>query len=435
MPARDPAASLHIPSAGKRSRRSSIQQPNSAPRHSGEASHHWPASFSSSNDAASFTAASRVRQERNQTGSTTTKPRRRSLWPGFGSEGTSNSPRDSVDESVFDQSGDTEGTADSSPPQSSSAIRERTLTLAASLVSESFASSSRFNNSVLAHSASGGSQSSDDDFEDEQGEPRGRAFGRTRLATIMDSRTDLVDANRRARLDANASPDKLGSPASGPSALSMMLSRSNRSGSGHLARSVSDPRKVSGTSSKTEISPVSSQATPRPTPFKPLPPSSESESVRSVSPLGDDRVEPSSTSDQDHLQLPDPNDRRLSQVSEDTPLLDNAFPTPSKVPKPRSSSRSDGVAPRRSYAATSNVEYDATDDHLRPEGVSAPLRGIRQLTHTIRSQLHETVTVIKKSTWKDVGRAVFLDPVACIPAVVLGLMLNILDGVSYGMIT
>jgi SulP family sulfate permease len=51
------------------------------------------------------------------------------------------------------------------------------------------------------------------------------------------------------------------------------------------------------------------------------------------------------------------------------------------------------------------------------------------------SSAKEAVNVVRKSTWKDVGRAVVLEPLSNIPAVVLGLMLNVLDGVSYGMIT
>ena len=41
---------------------------------------------------------------------------------------------------------------------------------------------------------------------------------------------------------------------------------------------------------------------------------------------------------------------------------------------------------------------------------------------------------LKKLSWKEMLVACFLDPVTLLPCVILGMLLNILDGVSYGMI-
>ena len=41
---------------------------------------------------------------------------------------------------------------------------------------------------------------------------------------------------------------------------------------------------------------------------------------------------------------------------------------------------------------------------------------------------------MKKLTWTEVASACLLDPVKTLPSVILGMLLNVLDGVSYGMI-
>jgi hypothetical protein len=51
-----------------------------------------------------------------------------------------------------------------------------------------------------------------------------------------------------------------------------------------------------------------------------------------------------------------------------------------------------------------------------------------------RTSLVETLKSVKKASAKDAVDVVVMQPLQAIPAVILGLLLNVLDGVSYGMI-
>lgn len=53
---------------------------------------------------------------------------------------------------------------------------------------------------------------------------------------------------------------------------------------------------------------------------------------------------------------------------------------------------------------------------------------------TARENVHSAYVSLRKATWRDVGQQVFVEPVKLLPATILGCLLNVLDGVSYGMI-
>ncbi|KAJ9092108.1 hypothetical protein QFC21_006974 [Naganishia friedmannii] len=54
--------------------------------------------------------------------------------------------------------------------------------------------------------------------------------------------------------------------------------------------------------------------------------------------------------------------------------------------------------------------------------------------HNTRGTVHSALVSLRKATLKDVAREVVVEPVKLLPATVLGCLLNVLDGVSYGMI-
>jgi hypothetical protein len=51
-----------------------------------------------------------------------------------------------------------------------------------------------------------------------------------------------------------------------------------------------------------------------------------------------------------------------------------------------------------------------------------------------RENVQSALVSLRKATLKDVAREVVVEPVKLLPATVLGCLLNVLDGVSYGMI-
>lgn len=51
-----------------------------------------------------------------------------------------------------------------------------------------------------------------------------------------------------------------------------------------------------------------------------------------------------------------------------------------------------------------------------------------------KSKVSDAIASVRKSTWQDVLRATVIEPASNVPAVILGSLLNVLDGVSYGMI-
>ncbi len=63
-----------------------------------------------------------------------------------------------------------------------------------------------------------------------------------------------------------------------------------------------------------------------------------------------------------------------------------------------------------------------------------PRRGDGGLLRRARQATQDSVTAVKKATWHDVVDVLIKQPAQAVPAVILGLLLNVLDGVSYGMI-
>jgi hypothetical protein len=131
-----------------------------------------------------------------------------------------------------------------------------------------------------------------------------------------------------------------------------------------------------------------------------------------------------------------------SKASETTPLLQTIRETSRSRSPPRKSNSID-ISNQQGESKPSRKVYSGTDhgngkvlDETESTEAETPTHGrVQGLVHSVKSSTQEAIGVVRKSTWKDVGRAVVLDPLSNIPAVILGLMLNVLDGVSYGMIT
>lgn len=407
------------------------------------------------------------------------KGKRRGVWYGLGQDDADRSGGESS--VTFDTGGDAEdGT---SPPSQNSltaaAIRDRTLNLAASLASQSYGSS-------------GFEDPSNHHRRDDHDESAGRPFGGTRLSRILDSSLDLTNTSSKDQvspskdlyvketLNTGTSPgDRLGSPASGPSALSLMLSRSTSVRASPNESAESSPKKHAGSTGlptredrnalqtggstdiqasgangliglldtdtavkrareKDEISPGSSlgQDTPRPGAYRAL--ASLSSSSQTIRPGGQVGRATTPVSDEDVVVPKD------GKVSESTPLLDTIRETGrsgsrSRSPPSRAVGSGDSTDKagnglgRANYSSIDDgkIHKDADDDDA-PDGKPGRVQG---LVRTINSSTRDAINVVRKSTWKDVGRAVVLEPLSNIPAVILGLMLNVLDGVSYGMIT
>lgn len=67
----------------------------------------------------------------------------------------------------------------------------------------------------------------------------------------------------------------------------------------------------------------------------------------------------------------------------------------------------------------------------RPVGVSSSEGG---KWARIKGSVDDAISRTRKATWQDVVRGVIVAPAQNVPAVILGSLLNVLDGVSYGMI-
>jgi SulP family sulfate permease len=84
----------------------------------------------------------------------------------------------------------------------------------------------------------------------------------------------------------------------------------------------------------------------------------------------------------------------------------------------------------RRYLASEVAREDVERAHER----TPLLGGGRDAGQGILSKFGEVKRRMKKVTPKDVARACVVEPVKTLPSVILGLLLNVLDGVSYGMI-
>lgn len=252
----------------------------------------------------------------------------------------------------------------------------------------------------------------------------------------------------------------LSTPHTGPSALSVMMNRTSpaKSLAGKNARDVGtdtlapgangvagflpDPTKRNSRSDEERstdggnVSPLSSsvgQDTPRPGTYKSL--ASLSSSSQTIRPGGK-----ASGMEEDEQGS---GKRRTTMVDvgksaeESTPLLGTIRE------RSTSTSRSGDKASERGQRS-----YETLNDQKRPETSSpdqasagtdrSPPKDQNSGTgilHSVTSSTKEAIGAIRKSTWRGVGQAVVVDPLSNIPAVILGLMLNVLDGVSYGMIT
>ncbi len=109
--------------------------------------------------------------------------------------------------------------------------------------------------------------------------------------------------------------------------------------------------------------------------------------------------------------------------------IKSPLPTPSRAHSPAPLSnpteRTPLIAIRK---PTGDVSY--TKDPVEERGEESK----PNFAQHARTDLFETLNSIKKASAKDVIDAVVMQPLHAIPAVILGLLLNVLDGVSYGMI-
>lgn len=217
--------------------------------------------------------------------------------------------------------------------------------------------------------------------------------------------------------------DVLNIPSSGPSGLSVMMGRNSRPASAdssknsspvngtHLPSSSSNGGSTSGTNSHlstvaeerrsaggspTTSEPSTGEATPAP--LKNLTARSSSTKLDDLNDDNEEEEQVKKTKEQVapviEICLPSPN------ISERTPLLSHHSNTPSR---------------------------------LRSSPSHSPVRTPTFLQKT-RNQLVDLGRNARKTTWRDVLDYGVLEPLSNIPAVILGLLLNVLDGVSYGMI-
>lgn len=83
----------------------------------------------------------------------------------------------------------------------------------------------------------------------------------------------------------------------------------------------------------------------------------------------------------------------------------------------------------RRYLASEVAREDVERAHER-----TPLLGFGKSDRGVRGKVGQWRRRAKKVTARDIIRAGIEDPIKCLPSVILGLLLNVLDGVSYGMI-
>ena len=101
---------------------------------------------------------------------------------------------------------------------------------------------------------------------------------------------------------------------------------------------------------------------------------------------------------------------------------------------------SDSDDPNSSSALRRYLASDSARDDVERAGEQTPLLG--RAGHGgyggsgkgIMGQIHEVKANMSKLTGRDIVQACVMEPVRLIPATILGLLLNVLDGVSYGMI-
>lgn len=85
-------------------------------------------------------------------------------------------------------------------------------------------------------------------------------------------------------------------------------------------------------------------------------------------------------------------------------------------------------------AISENHHLQGTHSHGKPRTSPDSQQKRLPAFHNARENVHSAYVSLRKATWRDVGQQVFVEPVKLLPATILGCLLNVLDGVSYGMI-
>lgn len=158
-------------------------------------------------------------------------------------------------------------------------------------------------------------------------------------------------------------------------------------------------------------SPVSSAGTARPGAYKPV--SSFSSSLNTIK--GNSDLPKSLTPNGSAVALRE--EEADVKVGERTPLLSTIRETP---------------AVGQGSKKPDSQGYEQAEPRQDRTGL---LSGIASLRQDMSAAVNNAASSARKASVKDIFQAVVVAPAECIPAVVLGLLLNVLDGVSYGMIT
>lgn len=92
---------------------------------------------------------------------------------------------------------------------------------------------------------------------------------------------------------------------------------------------------------------------------------------------------------------------------------------------------------RRSYQSNGRNSAVGDVEGQKPQARKDWLKGAKTLGHSLEKKLaHATKAATSPDVWnrRSLWRNVIVAPVSCLPAVVVGLLLNVLDALSYGMI-
>ena len=206
-----------------------------------------------------------------------------------------------------------------------------------------------------------------------------------------------------------------GSSTPGISGLSMMMEREK-------ARSA-----LSGNSPIKEVTELEEEATPKPSRHQ-SELGSEADSSRT-------ELAPSSTTT-DAL-VPENLEGTLDSdgTGESTPEFD--APNGPILIEPTAEEEAETSSKLRHYLASTASHTDEETPLLEPDSAKTTRSpdGKRVESRNIVKRANwELRRRMKKLTWMDVASACLLDPLKTLPSVILGMLLNVLDGVSYGMI-
>lgn len=124
--------------------------------------------------------------------------------------------------------------------------------------------------------------------------------------------------------------------------------------------------------------------------------------------------------------------RPVAKTTHSNPRSSSSLPSPSPASSPGTS---DGPPTERTpLLSTTSETHHLQGTHDAKPRSAHPVAQKHHAFGNARESIRAAVGSVRKATWKDVGQQVFVEPVKLLPATVLGCLLNVLDGVSYGMI-